>query len=65
MNNPRFDLTQRDRYLSELVRLRAKDRQLVTMREGLYEGKLMRCLRDIDERIAATRSNAGKAAGDI
>jgi hypothetical protein len=58
MNEPlsHGDLSQRDRYISELHRLRTQDKQLATMNDSRYEGKLVRSLRDIDERIAARQS---------
>ena len=57
----RGDQSQRDRYLSELHRLHTQDKQLATANDYRYEGRLVRSLRDIDERIAARQ--AGWAPG--
>jgi hypothetical protein len=51
--------SQRNRYISELHRLRTQDKQLATMNDYRYEGRLVRSLRDIDERIAARQSGWG------
>jgi hypothetical protein len=52
---------QRARYLSELERLRRQDKHLAMSKDGQYESKLVRSLRDIDERIARARADQGKA----
>jgi hypothetical protein len=51
---------QRSRYLSELERVRREGKRSAMSKDGQYEDKLVRCLRDIDDRIARARSDQGK-----
>jgi hypothetical protein len=54
------DQAMRDRYVSELQRLRTQDKLLASTNDYRYEARLMRSLREVEERIDAVRVNQGR-----
>lgn len=54
------DQAMRDRYVSELHRLRTQDKRLAATNDDRYEARLMRSLREVEDRIGALRMNQGR-----